>query len=158
MNSLYDAGITNDTINLLYIENKNAQIAVKVNNKLSMRIHVKDFVMQGSVWGSLKCTISMDRLNKIALADNSLLYKYKGDPNIAIGVLGMVDDTLGVSECGNATIRKKSVINLFMDTQRLTLSKEKSVVVHIGNTKKCTLQCPKLFTVNPWKRKGVQNT
>ena len=34
-----------------------------------------------------------------------------------------------------------------METQRLTLSKEKSVVVHIGNTKKCTLQCPKLFTV-----------
>ena len=48
-----------------------------------MRINVKDVFMQGSVWGSLK-----------------------GDPNIAIGVLGMVDDTLGVSECGNAAIRK----------------------------------------------------
>ena len=40
--------------------------------------------------------------------------------------------------------KKNSVINSFMDTQRLTLSKEKSVVVHIGNTKKCTLKCPKL--------------
>ena len=31
-----------------------------------------------------------------------------------------------------------------MHTQQLTLSKEKFVVVHIGNTKKCTLKCPKL--------------
>ena len=49
----------------------------------------------------------MDRLNKITLADKSLHYYYKGDPNITIGVLGMVDDTLGVSECGISAIRKK---------------------------------------------------
>ena len=61
-----------DQLNLLYIENRNAQIAVKVNNKLSMRIHVKDVIMQGSVWSSLKCTTSMDRLNKTALLDKTL--------------------------------------------------------------------------------------
>ena len=32
---------------------------------------------------------------------DSLMYKYRGDPSIAVGVLGMVDDTLGVSECGS---------------------------------------------------------
>ena len=51
IDSLYEAGITNDHLNLLYIENKNAQIAVKINNKLSSRISVHDVVMQGSVWG-----------------------------------------------------------------------------------------------------------
>ena len=56
----------------------------------------------------------------------------------------MVDDTLGVSECGISAIRKNSVINSFMDTQRLKLSKEKSVAVHIGAAKKCTLPCPSL--------------
>ena len=65
INSLYEAGLDNDQLNLLYIENKNAQIAVKVNGKLSARINVSDVVMQGSIWGSLKCTSSMDRLNKI---------------------------------------------------------------------------------------------
>ena len=76
VNSLYEAGINNDLLNLLYIENKNAQIAVKINNKLSTIISVKDVVMQGSVWVSL----------------------YRGDTNIPIGVLGMVDDILAVSE------------------------------------------------------------
>ena len=54
INSLYEAGNTNDKLNLLYIENQEAQMAVKVNNQLTMRVSVKDIVMQGSVWGSLK--------------------------------------------------------------------------------------------------------
>ena len=72
INSIYEAGMDNDKLNLLYIENKNAQIANKVNNKLSMRISVKDVIMQGSVWSSLKCTTSMDSLNKTAMTDKNL--------------------------------------------------------------------------------------
>ena len=60
VNSLYEAGIDNGLLNLQYIENKNAQIAVKINNKLSTKISVKDVVMQGSVWGSLECTSTID--------------------------------------------------------------------------------------------------
>ena len=82
INALFDAGIDNEKLNLLYIENKNATIAVKVNNKLSMRISVADVIMQGSVWSSLKCTTSMDRLNQTALADETLKYCYRGDPNL----------------------------------------------------------------------------
>ena len=144
INALFDAGLDNDKLNLLYIENKNANIAVKVNNKLSMRISVKDVIMQGSVWSSLKCTTSMDRLNQTALADEAFKYCYKGDLEVPIGILGFIDDTLGVSECGNAAIRKNAVINSFIETQRLKLSTDKSVVVHVGKQNKCTLPCPKL--------------
>ena len=147
VNSLYEAGIDNDKLNMLYIENQNAQIAVKVNNQLTMRINVKDVVMQGSVWGSLKCTTNMDKLNKLTLTVKQLQYKYKGDPNIPIGVLGMVDDTLGVSNCGNDSIKKNAIINSFVETQRQELSHEKSVVVHISR-KKCTVPCPTLRVHN----------
>ena len=123
--SLYEAGLTNDQLNLLYIENKNAQIAVKINNRLSGRINVKDVVMQGSIWGSLKCTSVMDTLNRTAITDPSLQYHYKGDPTIPIGVLGMVDDNLAVSDCGSNSIRKNAVINSFMETHRIALSQEK---------------------------------
>ena len=144
INALFEAGINNDHLNLLYIENKNAQIAVKINNKLSARISVKDVVMQGSIWGSLKCTTLMDTLNKTAISDPSLQYLYKGDPTIPIGVMGMVDDTLAVSDCGNKAIRKNSVINSFIECHRISLSKEKSSVLHIGKKSKCPLPCPKL--------------
>ena len=54
INALYEAGMDDDKLNLLYIENKNYEIAIKVNNELSMRISVKDVITQGSVWSSLK--------------------------------------------------------------------------------------------------------
>ena len=69
INSLYEEGITDEYLNLLYIENKNA---VKINNKLSTRISFQDVVTQGSVWGTLKCTTTMDKMNKIAMTDMSL--------------------------------------------------------------------------------------
>ena len=49
INALYEAGLTNNTLNILYAENKNAEIAIKINGKLTKRVSVKDVVMQGSV-------------------------------------------------------------------------------------------------------------
>ena len=41
------------------------------------------------------------------MTDKSLQYQYKGDQTIPIGVLGMVDDTLAIGDCGNPSIKKK---------------------------------------------------
>jgi hypothetical protein len=49
INALYENGLRTDKLNLLYIENKHANVAVKVNNKVSTRFPVKNVVMQGSV-------------------------------------------------------------------------------------------------------------
>ena len=144
INSLYDNGLQNDKLNLLYIENKHANVAVKVNDKVSTRFPVNNVVMQGSVWGGLKCTSQMDTLNKIMKTKGTLLYKYRGDPSITVGVLGMVDDTLGVSECGDTSVEKNSVINSFVETHRLKMHEEKSSVIHVGNAKKCESTCPTL--------------
>lgn len=141
-NALYEAGLKNNKLNLLYLENKNTKVAVKVNNKLTKRFPVKNVELQGSIWGSLKCTTAMDTLNKILLPQEHLTYKYKQDQDIKIGVLGMVDDTLAINDCGTSSIKKNSIINSFIETQRLTLSHEKSVVFHVG--KKCKHFCPKL--------------
>ena len=100
--------------------------------------------MQGSVWGGLKCTSQNDKLNKIMKASDSLCYKYRNDPNIKIGVLGFVDDTLGISECGDAAIVKNATINSFVETHRQTMHDTKSVVIHVGNVKKCSQPCPTL--------------
>ena len=66
-NALHDAGLNSDMLNLLYAENRNAKVAVKVDGQLTRRTSVKNVEMQGSVWGSLKCTVSMDKLNKTIL-------------------------------------------------------------------------------------------
>ena len=131
-NALYEAGLNTDMLSLLYIEHLNAKVAVKINNGITERVPVKSVEMQRSVWGSLKCTASMDILNKNILEQKDLTYKFRGDPDIEIGVLGMVDDNLAISKCGTSSVMKNAVINSFIEMQRLTLSRDKSVVLHIG--------------------------
>ena len=80
----------------------------------------------------------------IFTSDRTLTYHYKSDPNIQIGVLGMIDDTLAITKCGNNSVRKNAILNSFVETQKLTLSKTKSVVIHIGKKQKCKQPCPKL--------------
>ena len=68
----------------------------------------------------------------------------------------MVDDNLSISQCGLSSVQKNAVINSFIDTQRLTLSKEKSVVIHVGKISKCKNTCPTL-KVHNHDRKTVQS-
>ena len=50
--------------------------------------------MQGTVWGSMLCTASMDKLGQLVYQDKDLIYKYKGV--VETPTLGMVDDVLSV--------------------------------------------------------------
>ena len=144
INSLYEAGLKSDVLNVLYEENKSANIAVKVNSSLSGRTVLNKVVMQGSVWGGLKCTATMDKLNKLMQKKDSLMYKYREDPDIGIGVLGMIDDNLGISECGNNSVAKNAIINSFVESHRLKMHMDKTKVIHVGNVKKCDHPCPTL--------------
>ena len=69
--------------------------------------------------------MSMDKVNKIMLSDDTLAYNYRGDTNIQLGVLGMVDDNLAIAKYGINSVMKNAVINSFFNTQRLTLSTDK---------------------------------
>jgi hypothetical protein len=62
INELYDAGFDNDKLPLLFLENQNAEIAVKTSTGISKRVSIHYIVMQGTVWGSLMCTAIMEKL------------------------------------------------------------------------------------------------
>ena len=83
-NDLFEAGLKNDKLNLLYLENRNTKVSIKVNNRITRTIDLKNIEMQGSVWSSLKCVVSMDKVNKVMLADDSLTYKYRGESDINV--------------------------------------------------------------------------
>ena len=72
----FEAGLNNDKFHLLFLENQNAKVAIKTSKGLSRRIDIQNIVMQGSVWGSLFCTTTMDKLGEMAYQDESLLYLY----------------------------------------------------------------------------------
>ena len=129
--SLYEAGLRNDKLPLLFLENRNAQVAVKTPGGLSNRVNITNIIMQGSVWGSICCVVLMDKLGKLAYKHPELLYYYKGV--VACPPLQMVDDILGVQKCSPQSVHLNTVINTFMEHQKLTLSKNKCHNIHIGS-------------------------
>ena len=127
---LYEAGLKNDKLPLLFLENRIAQVAVKTPGGLSERMDIKKIIMQGSVWGSLCCVVLIDKLGKFLYNRSELLYYYKGV--VACPPLQMVDDVLGVEKCSPQSLQLNTVVNTFMELEKLTLSKTKCHNVHIG--------------------------
>ena len=78
--------------------------------------------MQGSVWGSLCCVVLMDKLGKLVYSRPDLLYYYK--VIVAVPTLQMVDDVLGVQKCSSQSAQLNTVVNSFMDLEKLKLSEK----------------------------------
>ena len=55
VNNLYDAGLTNDKLCILYYQNLSASIAVKTPHGTTERFTIQNIVMQGTVWARLMC-------------------------------------------------------------------------------------------------------
>ena len=96
INDIFEAGLKNDKLGLLFLENQNANIAIKTEGGKSVRKSIRNIIMQGTVWGSLLCTSTMDRLGQLMYSDPKLIYKYKGV--VDTPSLGMVDDILCIQK------------------------------------------------------------
>ena len=90
--------------------------------------------MQGSVWGSLFCTATMDKLGQLAYEDESLLYMYKG--SVAVPPICLVDDILSMQKCSE-TVKINATINAFIEMKKLTLSNTKCKRIHVGKQSEC---------------------
>ena len=126
---MFDAGLQNDKLPLLYLENCNAKVAIKSAKGISKRIDIKNIIMQGSVWGSLMCKATMDKLGQMFYENEKLLYWYKGV--VAVPPLLMVDDVLALQKCSADSVEVNAVINSFIELKKLTLSKKKCCKIHV---------------------------
>ena len=99
--------------------------------------------MQGTVWGSLFCTATMDKLGKLKYANEDMMFKYKGEVNVP--ALEMVDDIVDIQKCGTDAVKANAVVNLFIEHKKVTLSLAKCHKIHCG---KNDLYCPQLKVHN----------
>ena len=104
----------------------------------------KVFVEQPRLHRSVTRQDTDGKLNKIMHIKDTLMYKDRDDPNIGIGVLGMINDDVGISECGMDSFVKNAIKNAFVDAQRLEIHTDKSMVTHIGRSIKCDQSFPKI--------------
>ena len=148
INCLYENGLRNDKLPLLFLENLNAQVAVKSNGELSNRVNIQEIIMQGSVWGSICCVVLMEKLGKMAYSNPDLLFYYKN--LVGTPPLQMVDDVMAIQKCSTKSLIINKTINTFIDLEKLSLSKNKCHNIHIGNPK---IECHSL-RVNGQKMKN----
>ena len=85
--------------------------------------------MQGTVFGSLMCTATMDKLGKLSYNNEDLLYKYRGV--VDVPVLGMVDDILSIQKCSKSG-KANAHINSFIEAKKLKFSEAKCARIHVG--------------------------
>ena len=110
--------------------NKSAHVAVKTSSGTTERVNINNVVMQGTVWGSLFCTSTMDKLGKIKYQNEDLLFKYRGE--VAVPALEMIDDIADVQKCGLNAVKSNAVVNSFIEHKKLTLSGSKCHKIHCG--------------------------
>ena len=116
---------------LLYKSNETANIAIRTSSGTTDRFSISKIVMQGTVWGGLKCSTTMDGLPKHVLQDTQAMYKYRG--LVSIPPLEMVDDVITVVECGIKSVKLNATVNAFIDSKKLSLSSSKCAKIHMGN-------------------------
>ena len=73
INDIFDAGLQNDKLSLLFKENEKSRVGIKTDGKVSKTLTIEDIVMQGPVWGFLCCTTSMDKIGQMAYKNNEML-------------------------------------------------------------------------------------
>ena len=117
---------------------------------MTRRVTIPNIIMQGTVWGSLKCTAKMDKLAKLAYNDESLLYKYRG--KVSVPPLQMFDDILTVQKCGNTSTAINDEVNAFIEQKKkIRRSAKKCVKIHIGG--KCD-ECEPLLVHEEHMQEG----
>ena len=148
INYLYEAGLTNDKLCLIYYSNRTARIAIKTPNGMSERFSIYEKVMQGTVWAGLMCTCTMDKLGQLAYQDKSLLYKYRGE--VEVPPLEMIDNIITASNCGKQVIKTNAAVNTFIKLKKLKLSESKCARIHVGKGK-CDQCLPIVVNKKPIK-------
>ena len=87
LSDLYDVGVNDDNLGLLYQANQEIQMAVKTQSGLTERQTVRDIVLQGDTWGSIMASVQVDSIGKECVAEgHGYLYKDK----LPVPFLGLV--------------------------------------------------------------------
>ena len=125
---IYDTGVDDDQLVLLYKSNQEINMAVKTANGMSDRQIVKDIVLQGDTFGSILASVQVDNIGKDCM-DAGHYYLYKD--SLPVGFLGLVDDIVGITEAGFKAQQLNAYINVKTAEKMLQFghSKCKSMLV-----------------------------
>ena len=129
-NNLFEAGITDDKLAMIFEGNRTNKVAVKTPGGLTNRVLMERIVMQGGVLGPLCCSVQTDSIGKTSLETGEHLFLYKG--KVGIPTLAMVDDLLKISECGINAVKDNAYINARIEQDKQEFNDTKCHQMHVG--------------------------
>ena len=127
VNSLWENGIKNDLLSLIYFLNTKAQIVVKTPFGQCEPFVCSNVVRQGTVLGPVLNNCSIDKFSKES-------YPYFYGKN-EIKSLEFVDDIADINDQHPAALLSNKIIQNVQDQRRLTFSAEKCEMLKINPTK-----------------------
>ena len=155
ISDLYDNGVKDDLLKLLYEVNKNMKISVNTPYGLTEPTVIPALVAQGDLFSPLQAAVQVDSMTRkleeediarVEVGEPGLLFRYKGI--VPIPSLGLMDDNLTVSETGF----KAEEINIFMNEnsalKKLQFNPKKCKFIKIGKNKNTSL--PNKLEVDSW--------
>ena len=145
---MFDVGLRNDNLNLIYKANDEIQMAVKTPGGLTDRQTMKNLVLQGDTWGSIMASVQVDAICK-DVEKAGLGIKYKN--SLEISILSLVDDIIGVTEAGYKAAQMNFVINVKTAEKLLQFGVSKCKSMLIGKKKNDFLDAELL--VDKWEVK-----
>ena len=143
LNDLWEVKVQNDQFALISKLDQNCKIVVKTPCGVTDMFELSNIVLQGSVMGPIKCSVQMDTIGRDALVTGIGTYKYKN--TVDIPSLAMIDDILGISNCGDESIELNAIINSKIEMKKLRLSDDKCYKIHIC---KKTDECSQILKVH----------
>ena len=90
LNDMYEGGLQDDKLNLIYNANQHVNIAVRTPVGKSEVGSIENVVLQGDVFGPMLCSKQVDSIGKECMEEQKHTYLYKGE--VEIPPLSMVDD------------------------------------------------------------------
>ena len=121
---MYNAGVRNGKLNMLYLLNQNSLVAMKTSSGITKRRNISNVIMQGIVWGSMYCTTTMDKLGKFIYENPDSLSKYTG--LVDVPALEMVDDIIDIQKCGVAVaVMSTAIVKTFIENKKLEMGHSK---------------------------------
>ena len=114
--------------------------------------NIRDVVLQGDTFGSLLASVQADRICQ-DVVKTGLGYRYKD--SLSVGMLGLIDDLIGITPAGYQSQQMNEIINLKTAEKRLQFgtSKYKTMVI---SKKPDTVHSSQL-SVDNWNMKHEKN-
>ena len=152
LNDIYESGLQDDNLSLLYDINRKVNISVKTPVGKTTYGWIENVITQGDVFSPILCSNQVDKIGKECLDEKKYIYLYKGE--VEIPPLAMVDDVLNISECGHKTAMASSYINFKTDVKKLQFGVKKCAKMHVGQAQdyKCSI-----LKVGGWKEVAVRD-